>query len=124
MSDRRRFPVSGSNATGILAATASSPQTIYDITAGRVFWLRGISITRSDDGGDLDLRDVAAGTATATQPVVTIPIVSATGVGAGQWHTHEFAAPGLRFSTNVSGATSLAASNLEIGLVTVWGYEE
>ena len=123
MADRRRYPVSGTNATGILAATASSPQTVLDITTGRIFWLRGISIARDDNGGDLDLRDIAAGTATATAPVLRLPISSATAIS-GVRSVLEFAPPGIRFSTNVSAVSSGAASNQSIGAVTVWGYEE
>ncbi len=123
MTDRRRYPVSGTNATAILGATASSPQTIKSITSGRIFWLRGISIARDDNGGDLDLRDIAAGTATATTPVLRLPIASATGL-TGLRSVLEFAPPGIKFSTNVSGASSGAASNQSIGAVTVWGYEE
>ena len=123
MSDKRRFPVSGTNATAILAATASSPQTVYDITTGRVFWLRGVAIARDDNGGDLDLRDIAAGTATATAPVVRLPIASATGL-TGLRSVTEFSPPGLKFSTNVSAVSSGGASNQSVGAVAVWGYEE
>ena len=124
MADRRRFPVSGSNATAaILCASASAPINVYDITAGRVFWLRGVSIARDDNGGDLDLRDVAAGTATATAPIVRLPIASATSL-TGLRSVTEFSPPGLKFSTNVSAVTSGGASNNSVGAVTVWGYEE
>lgn len=119
-----RYPVSGTNATAILGATASSPQNVLDITTGKVFWLRGVSIARNDDGGDIDFRDVAAGTATATAPVLRVPIVSATGLAGGAWHTYEFSPPGIKFSTNVSAVSSGAASNQSIGAITVWGYEE
>ena len=117
-----RYPVSGTNATALLAATASSNQQIYGIGSGRVFWLRGISVGPNATTGPLSIKDATVG-GTATTPVITVPlIVVAAGAGP-QEYVANYGAPGIKFSTNVVAMLD-ASGSLPIGQCTVWGYEE
>ena len=118
----QRFPVSGTNAAALLAATASSNQQIYGITSGRVFWLRGISVAPNATTGPLSIKDATVGS-TATTPVVVVPmILLAAGVGPQEYMVN-YGAPGIKFSTGVVAMLD-ASGSVPIGACTVWGFEE
>ena len=119
-----RYPVSGANATAILSSTASSAQQVKSITTGRVFWLRGVAVAFiAATGGQLELADATVGS-TATSSVLIVPLQLQTAtvyniVPA----VLNLGAPGLKFATNVVART-VNATNIPIGNVSVWGFEE
>ena len=116
-----RYPVSGANATAILAATASSNQQIYGITSGKVFWLRGLSVAVNATTGPLSLKDATVGS-TATTPVLVVDLLVSASVGPVA-NVLNLRPPGIKFSTNVVAMLD-ASGSVPIGRCTVWGYEE
>ena len=117
-----RFPKSGANATAILPATASSNQQILGITSGRVFWLRGLSMSNNATTGPLSIKDATVGS-TATTPVITIPLVVGSASSPANGNVFTFSAPGVKFATGVVGMLD-ASGSVPIGNITAWGYEE
>lgn len=117
-----RYPVSGANATALLAATASSNQQVLGITSGRVFWLRGISMNNNATTGPLSLKDATVGS-TATTPALVVPLVVGSASTPANGNVFNFGAPGIKFSTGVVAAMD-ASGSVPIGGITVWGFEE
>lgn len=119
-----RYPKGGSNAAAILSSTASSVQQVVSITSGRVFWLRGISVAFvAATGGQLEIADATVGS-TATSAVLIVPLQIQTATVYNIRPTLlNLGAPGLKFATNVVART-VNATNIPIGNVSAWGFEE
>lgn len=94
------------------------------ITTGRVFYLRGITLTNTDAAaGHMFIYDIA--TETGAAPTATLQRI-ALYVPATTTSKFEFSAPGIKFVSGVVAAT--AAHPLDGAFaaysVTIWGYEE
>ena len=117
-----RYPVSGANAVAITPASASSRVAIYSITSGKVFWLRGLSLSVNATTGPLIIMDATVG-GTATTPKVTIPLAVGSVSEGPAAYVVRYSPPGIKFSTNCV-AMMAASGSIPIGDITVWGYEE
>ena len=124
-----RYPVSGANTAAITPATASSRQSIgVSITAGRVFWLRGVWTTPNATTGPVLIMDATVGS-TATGSVLAIAL-SREAASATVWEgppirdtIHTFGVPGIKFATNPVACLE-ASGSIPIGHIGCFGYEE
>jgi len=117
-----RYPRSSYNDETIGLVAAAKDLLQGQITAGRVFWLRGISATNTDiAAGELFIFDQATeGAAVATTQRLTLYVPTIT------TSKFDFAAPGIKF---VHGVIAAVAAHPLDGVfaayaVTIYGYEE
>ena len=126
-----RYPVSGANQTALQPATSTAATggitSIYAVTSGRVFWLRGIQVpVATVIIAQLQVWDTtqASGATTPTTTKMRLALNLPTST---ETHTepavHSFGAPGIKFESSPKARTTASVESA-IGSVTVWGYEE
>lgn len=117
-----RYPVSGTVTQAVPPNTgtgATGTTTVYSITAGRVFWLRGIVAGANMAAGPVEIYDATAqSTATTHALRLAIPL-SPTDAA-----VIRLEAPGIKFSNNYVLVRMAATGNMSIGDLAVMGYEE
>ena len=123
-----RYPVSGSNLQDIEPATSTAATgglvTLYTITSGRVFWLRGAYIVPNASTGPLDVYDTTQASGATTPTATTRKLMLGMQEAAsGQALAYSFSSPGIRFANNPKALLD-ASSSVTAGGVTIWGYEE
>ena len=122
-----RYAVSGHATASILGPTGTLISVLgRNVTTGRAFWLRGISVkpTTSDGtaNGAIKIYDASHGSNT-TSATGAMSLPAATGV---QFNTgiFNFPAPGIKFTTGVCLAYNTCGVTTATGGIACWGYEE
>lgn len=121
-----RYPVSGTATKAIDYQTstgATGVTTLLSVTAGRVFWCRGIHLMggATAPGSVVEIYD-ATSQSTATAGV-TLQINSGDATGLGDV-TREFSEPGIKFAGGYVTARMHGTASSLVGAVTIWGFEE
>jgi len=117
-----RYPISGYNDEALTAPATDVREIVapgYDLDGrGRVFWLRGISITNEHSTNDavVELWEQDEGAAVAANQRSTIYVPASSTV-----HV-DYPEPGLKFLTNVCASTT--AGTINAYGVSTYGFEE
>ena len=121
-----KYSVDGNLTTAIATEATTSgfvnlPLIGKGITAGRVFYLRGMFVYNTGTNAAVYLQDAASGaTLVTTANKYTVPVET-------NKTTHvDFPAPGLKFKTGVmiQAGASAASLAIAVGNAGGWGYEE
>jgi len=116
-----KYPVSSYNDEAIAAFDVDSRQLLQNgVTAGRVFWLRELTVTKTGAADEISLYD---SNTEGASPTVTLErwrgFVPATSTTQFKWD-----APGLKFLTGILAGEVAAVGGIAAYAISVSGYEE
>ena len=117
-----RYPISGVSDEALVAETTDARELISGgFTTGRVFWLRGVQLTNTHVSQDsivklFDAAEAAQSDDTACKASIYVP-ASTTVIA-------DFAAPGLKFATNLTAGLETLVGTFGAYMQSAWGYEE